>query len=94
VANGSHHRVASRLALKNSPPGSPWLDSASKTMPKPKQRVQRSQRKRQGREFTLSKALNERLDDLQDRGEKLASIAEEALRAHPKVNLPPEHEES
>jgi hypothetical protein len=63
-------------------------------MPKPKQRVQRSQRKRQGREFTLSKALNDRLDELSAAGANISAIAEEALRAHPKVNLPPEHEES
>jgi hypothetical protein len=44
------------------------------------------------RGFSLSQELHERLDALRDAKENISAIAEEALRAHPKVNLPPEHE--
>ncbi|MGK3981329.1 hypothetical protein WMF38_57560 [Sorangium sp. So ce118] len=63
-------------------------------MSKPKQRISRAQRKRRAREVTLSEGLSNRLDELSAVGENISAIAEEALRAHPRVNLPPEHEES
>jgi hypothetical protein len=54
--------------------------------------IPRQRRRRRGREFTLSETLNGRLDRLAEAGENLSSLTEEALRAHPKINLPPEHE--
>jgi hypothetical protein len=49
--------------------------------------VPRKGRKRRSRELTFSGELNERLDELKDAGENLSAIAEEALRAHPKVAM-------
>lgn len=45
------------------------------------------------RGFSLSPELHKRLDELRAAKVNISAIAEEALRAHPKVNLPPEHEE-
>jgi post-segregation antitoxin (ccd killing protein) len=62
-------------------------------MPKPKQHISRAQRKRRAREVTLSEALSDRLDELSAAGANISAIAEEALRRHPEVNLPPEHDD-
>lgn len=48
-------------------------------------------RKRKSRSFNLSDPLQDRLDELRAQKENISAIAEEALRAHPKVGLPPEH---
>lgn len=47
--------------------------------------VPRAKRLNRSREFHVSRSLNKRLDELKDDGENLSAIAEEALRAHPKV---------
>jgi post-segregation antitoxin (ccd killing protein) len=49
-------------------------------------------RGRPGRMVYLSKELHDRLNELKDAKVNISAIAEEALRAHHKVNLPPEHE--
>lgn len=53
----------------------------------------KADRGRPSRSFNLSQGLHARLDELKERGESLSAIAEEALRAHPKVALPPERDE-
>lgn len=50
-----------------------------------------SDRTRPGKMVYLSKALHAKLKILKKRGENISAIAEEALRAHPKVALPPEN---
>ena len=52
-----------------------------------------AKRHRKQKIFTLSERLIARLHVLQVDGANISAIAEDALRAHPKVNMPTEHEE-
>jgi hypothetical protein len=50
--------------------------------------IKDGERTRKPRRVTLAEDVNERLDQLQDEGENISALTEEALRVHPKVARP------